>query len=384
MRLDKANSIIQKYNLIPAGYYNPLDDKKFYEAAINVYCSIRSVGKTTNFLIIGIILNWLEQTQTIYVRQSDEMTRPKNCRQLFNIIVENGYISKITDGKYNNVTNFSRYWYLCKIEDGEVVEKAEEPFMVCVGLNEIDALASSLNTPHGDWILYDEFISRQGKYNKDEFFMFMDLMKTVLRDRLDAHICMLSNTVDRESRYFYEMEIRDLLEFVDNDVTEVFTTALGTKLTFRIMTSGSKLAPLKKASFLRFFGFQHPRMAAITGVGELFAFAHYPHLEVEEVDYLVRNIYCEYMRSKYLQIDFVYVPATERTMLHIHKSKAPYRDDAVLLVAGTPQAANEITWNSKLGKKILAMRSEGLATYGTNSDGSLFEKVINAPKLEQR
>lgn len=384
MKLTEANKLIKKHNLIPKGFYNPLDDSKFYEAAINIYCSVRSVGKTTNFLIIGLLLYQLEQTQTVYVRQMDEMIRPKNCRQLFNVIVENGYIEKITGGKYNNVTNYSRYWYLCKIEDGQVIEKDDNAFMITVGLNEIDALASSLNTPHGNWIIYDEFISRQGKYFKDEFFMFMDLLKTVLRDRLDAHICMLSNTVDKESRYFYEMEIRDLLEYIDNNKTEVFTTKLGTKVTFRVMTTDVNLAPIKKASFLKFFGFQNPRMSAITGVGELFSFAQYPHLEVDKVEYLARNIYCEYMRSKYLQIDFVYVPEYERIMLHIHKSNEPKRDDSILIVAGTPQAVNEITWSSKLGKKIQRLRMEGLATYGTNSDGSLMDKIIQAPKLEQR
>lgn len=384
MKLAEANKIIKKHNLIPKGFYNPLDDQRFLETPINVMCSVRSVGKTTNFLIIGLCLYWLDQTQTVYVRQMDEMTRPKNCRQLFNIIIENGYIEKITGGKYNSVTNYSRYWYLCKIEDGEVVEKDPNAFMITVGLNEIDALASSLNTPHGDWIIYDEFISRQGKYFKDEFFMFMDLMKTVLRDRLDAHICMLSNTVDKESKYFYEMEIRDLLEFIDNNVTEVFTTRLGTKISFRVMTADVNLAPIKKASFLRFFGFLNPRMSAITGIGELFSFAQYPHLEFEEIEYLARNIFCEYMRSKYLQIEFIYVKDTDRVMLHIHKSNPPKRDDAVVLVADTPRTANEITWFSKIGKKILRMRQEGLVTYGTNSDGSLMDKIVNAPKLETR
>lgn len=384
MDLNRANKLLHRLNLIPAGYYNPLDDKAFCETNINVLCSTRSVGKTTNFLIIGLILYWLEQTQTIYMRASDEQIRPKNVRQIFNVIIENHYIEKITDDVYNSVTQISRYWYLCKTEDGKVIEKDDKPFMVMVALNENDELCSSLNTPKGDWVVFDEFISHQNKYAKDEFFIFMDLLKTILRDRLDAHVCMLANTVDPESRYFYEMEIRDFLEYVENDNTDVLTTRLGTKISFRVMTAGVQLHPIKKKSFLKFFGFSHPRMAAITGVGELFTFARYPHLQVDNVDYLARNVYCEYMRSKYLQIDFVYSEQTGRTMLHIHKSNKPWREDAILLVAGTPEAVNELPWASKLGKRILKMRNEGLATYGTNADGSLFDKIIQAPKLETR
>lgn len=386
MNLQAANKMIHKFGLIPAGYYNPLDDRKFYEAGVNVLCSTRSVGKTTNFLIAGLCLYCIDKTQTIYMRASDEQIRPKNVRQIFNVIIERGYIEDITNGAYNSVTQISRYWYLCKVEDGKVVDKDSDAFMVMVALNENDELCSSLNTPKGDWVVFDEFISHQNKYQKDEFFIFMDLLKTILRDRTDAHVCMLANTVDPESRYFYEMEIRDFLEYVENDKTDVLTTRLGTKISFRVMTAGIQLHTLKKASFLKFFGFSHPRMASITGVGELFTFARYPHLncELDEVEYLARNIYCEYMRSKYLAIDFIYNRKTERTMLHIHKSKQPWRDDAVVIVAGTPEDKNELTWDSRLGKKILKMRQSGLATYGTNADGSLFDKITQAPKLETR
>lgn len=389
--LQKANDMIHKYNLIPTGYYNPLDDRKFYEAGMNIYCSTRSVGKTTGFLIVGLCMFQLNGSQTVYMRAHSDMTKPKNTRLIFNVIIDNKYIEKITDGKYNNVYNYSRYWYLCNInEDGEMVEKAADPFMIMMGLDEADVLTSNLTLPDCRWVIFDEFISHTGKYVAKnaggEFYLMADLLKSILRDRLDAHVCMLSNTVDIESKYFYELEIRELIEYATEDETEIYTTELGTKISYRVMTAGKSLTPMKHASFLRFFGFKNPQMAAITGIGSLFAFPNYPHLEaeVDGIEYLCRNIFCEYMRSKYLQIEFVYVKESERTLLHIHKCNKPWRDDAVVLVAGTPRAANEVTWSSKLGRKILKMREEGLATYGTNSDGSLFTKVINAPKLEQR
>lgn len=379
MDLIKANTIIHKLGLIPKGFFNPLDDKRYQEAGMHILTSTRSVGKTTNFLIIGLVLYWYQQIQTIYVRQSYDMIKPKNTQQLFDVILKCGYIELITKGAYNGVKQFSRYWYLASYDDdGNLISKSDKPFMVCVAVNENDDLKSSFSAPMGDWIIFDEFISSQNRYYPDEFFTFMDLIKTIIRDRSTPMINLLSNTIDKESRYFYEMEIRELVEFVEPDKTEILHTSKGTPIYFRLVTASQEQRETKLESFKRFFGFNHPKMVAITGVGGYFAFSEYPHLASKErIEYVARNIYLDYMHSKYLACDILYNADRGRLMAHIHKANTPDRDDAIILVTDTPTSPNQVTWHSPIGSKLINLINTNLVTFGTNSDGALLDKILD-------
>lgn len=121
--------------------------------------SDRSRGKTTNCLLLGMVMNSLYGTIIHYLRISEDMCKPRNLKDLFDTILQYGYIEKITGGFYNSCFYYAKRWYYCtRDENGEIIDKAESHFMICFGINESDTLKSSYNAPTGDIIILDETI----------------------------------------------------------------------------------------------------------------------------------------------------------------------------------------------------------------------------------
>lgn len=79
---------------IPKDVYTPFN-LPFNEAKYFIECSERSIGKTTNWLLLGMILNKMYGIQIQYIRQIIDMIMPKNMK-LFDTILEHHYIEKIT------------------------------------------------------------------------------------------------------------------------------------------------------------------------------------------------------------------------------------------------------------------------------------------------
>ena len=70
---------------------------------IHLLVSERSTGKTTNLILVGIIMYYLYGTTTEYIRANDKMITYQKTKNLFDVILEYDYISKITKGQYNSV-----------------------------------------------------------------------------------------------------------------------------------------------------------------------------------------------------------------------------------------------------------------------------------------
>ena len=212
---------------VPKEFYNPCF-VPFEQAKYFVGVSERSTGKTTNWVLFGLVMNKLYGTQIQYIRQVRDMIAPKNLNQFMDVIVNNGYIEKVTDGKYNSCEYFAGAWRFICIKDGEVIEKAKVPFMSCLSLDQNLIYKSSYNAPFGDLIIFDEFIST--RYMPNEFVTFSDLVKTIIRERISPFVVMLANTTDRYNEYFRELMIQD--EILKIKVNEYFIkqTPLGTTI----------------------------------------------------------------------------------------------------------------------------------------------------------
>ena len=96
---------------IPKDVYDPsklpLETAKWY-----ISMSPRGVGKTTNLLLLGMEFNKNYGTEIQYIRFHESMIQNKNIKDLFEVIVQHGYIEKLTGGKYNNVIYKARRWNL--------------------------------------------------------------------------------------------------------------------------------------------------------------------------------------------------------------------------------------------------------------------------------
>ena len=98
-----------------------------------------------------------------YIRNSEKSIRPYSLRNLFPVIQDNGYIDRITEGRWNSVFYYGHCWYYCnRDEDGRIIEKCEQHFMFCMHLGESDDRKSGYNCPKWDLIIFDEFIELSG------------------------------------------------------------------------------------------------------------------------------------------------------------------------------------------------------------------------------
>ena len=155
--------------------------------------SERSVGKTTQWLLVGMCMFRLYGTIIQYVRQFEDMIMPKASSDLFATILKYDYVTKLTDGEYNTIVYKSRRWYFAYMdtETMEITRTCPDHFMFSCSVDKQQQLKSSYNCPTGDLIIFDEFV---GKYTPvNEFVEFCDLTKTICRDRQSPRFVLLAN-----------------------------------------------------------------------------------------------------------------------------------------------------------------------------------------------
>ena len=176
----------------------PIGSAKYFQLL-----SERSSGKTTNWLIIGILLYKHYGIITQYIRQVEDMIKPSVAGEIFKVIINYGdgkYIRWITDGKYNSIYIHWKKAYLCKVDDdGKIIEQDNNHFLQFLSIDNSYNYKSGYNAPTGDLILFDEFIGKS--YRPNEYVDFMDLLSTIIRKRKSPIVVMLSNGINLHSTY---------------------------------------------------------------------------------------------------------------------------------------------------------------------------------------
>lgn len=243
------------------------------EQAWNIILSIRSRGKTTNMLLWAMCLNACYGIQIQYIRQRDYQLTPKQSGTLFDVILQCHYIEIITKGRYNNIFYRGRKWYYQKIdEEGNPLERSEEPFCYSLAIDKHLDYKSVYNAPKGDIIIFDEFLNTDG-YLEDEFYKLNDLLSTIIRERTTAHIYLLGNLVDRFSPYFDELCLNDIIaEMTYGDHRQLATG--GTHVHIYMMPKADYVKRQKVNE--KYFSWLNPKINAITGSKGLWAMKLYP------------------------------------------------------------------------------------------------------------
>lgn len=377
--------MIERENLIPPErYFKRLD---FNNTAWNILMSGRSVGKTTTFLLISLILYREYGIKTMYLRENNEMTRQKSLESLFDTIEVLGLISKIFDDKWNAVHLRAGKWYLQKVEDGELKEESEDYFMRNLSLDRTAIYKSSLVEPFGDLIIFDEFISKY--YMRGDFGDLLDLIKTIKRDRLSTVVVMLANTTEVTSEYFDELQIREYIEKMTVGQSRTVTTEQGTNIYIEFIEN-KRDKEEKKEEKEKFFGFKNAKVKAIDGTD--WVFNEYPHYVIKRkrdntmtVDEVIQRGFFVKTLNKYYAIDIA------RSDLGIcaivHNSNAPdvrltnrvYTLDFLsnqkeILALGTT-VFDKWFWNLYFNGKFL---------YANNACGNAIENYVRQAKLRGR
>lgn len=243
-----------------------------HNADYNMIYGERSNGKTTSVLRYALedYINSGYINQLAILRRWEEDFKGKNGKQMFENIINLGWIKDLTFGKYNSIYYYSQRWYLCLYnDDGERVSICEEPFAFGFALTSEEHYKSS-SYPNIKTILFDEFITRQ-YYLPEEFVKFQNILSTIIRLRTDVKIFMCGNTINKFCPYFAEMGLTGIKKQKKGTI-DIYTYG---ESTLKVAVEYSDFPSKKKASN-KYFAFNNPKLQMITHGG--WEIDIYPHL----------------------------------------------------------------------------------------------------------
>lgn len=372
MTIDHQKAIREYRKLgVPDGLFDPtecpLDLAKYFTIITE-----RASGKTTNTLLYGLVCNKLFGTVVQYIRQTEQMLAPKNARNLMETIIYNGYVEKLTNGKYNNMLYKARRWYYCKYEGEELVEQSKDPCVVCLSVDQNEVYKSSYNAPNGDFIVFDEVCSR--RHLPDEFISFCDLLSTLIRSRIDGiTIWLLGNTIDRYDYYFDELEIADYMKYLQIGEHALVKTSKGTPIYIEIFSP--KKRTIKEKVNRIFFGFKNSKLNSITG--EDWLIVPYQHIDRDdERDIIDRSHFIVY-ENNLVQLDIV---NSEKYGVHVIAHKSTNKDYEGVYY--TTDQLHDIRYRFRYGfspvdRMIWTLYDRKKFFFATNTDAAIVQKYVS-------
>lgn len=338
--------------------------------------SKRRVGKTTNFLLYGLIMFWMYGTHTYYIRQRDDMIAPRNAKKLFDTITANGYIELITEGKYNGVKYQAKQWFLVyRNENGDITDECLNAFCYMQSIQSAEDVKSVLNDPYGDIIIYDEFIG--SVIYQNEFVDFFNLISTIKRLRRSTLVFLLANTIDMYHIYFKEFCIADEVQKMRAGDKCIITSSMGTKVFVERIEQPEAAKRQDEIDKVLYYGFPNPKLAAITG--DDWAIANYQHIPEGDIDILYQKIYIKYS-NKLVRFDIVN-HETLGICVYTHWATRCY-DDSIILTADerTDPRYRYKTGHGRLEQIIRKAFQQNRVYYSTNDVGAFIDSYLSSIK----
>ena len=372
--------IEKEYNKLsrPKGAYNPFDVHTICSGRWIVDLSERNTGKSTNWLLLAMVMHKIYNIEACYIREIVDMIMPKHSMEMFNTILSWGYVDELTEGQYDSIVYESRRYYYV---NSETREKDPKPFLVALSLDENDLNKSSLQLPDTDLIIFDEFISRRNY--SDEFPILNDTIKTVIRERDSPLIVMLANTIQLHSFWFRELTIYDYIQNMIPGERRELTTAEGTIVDFALIgNKPEEMTEHKKKHNAKFFGFPNPKLNSIRGGG--WAIRVYPHPPRDpDRKILVKN---RYIRHNGYILNMELCTSEKMGAYVIVHPANEYKDDSVIycLDIQLEDKRFKYKWgNRKIDKVYETLYKRNKWFYATNLDGTLVDDYVrNMEKIK--
>lgn len=280
-------------------------------AQYNVIFGERSNGKT--YAVLKYALERYIQTgeQLAIVRRWQDDFTGKRGATMFNAIVSNEEVTKLTKGEWDDIYYYASKWYLCKYEDGKRVN-SEKPFAYGFSISTMEHDKSTAY-PEITTILFDEFLTRTA-YLPEEFVLFMNVISTIVRHRTNAKIFMLGNTVNKYCPYFKEMGLTHVKDMTPGaiDVYRYGDSELTVAVEYTMPNKEGK-----ESDF--YFAFDNPKLSMITGGA--WEIDIYPHCPVKYspgevlftyfIEFAGDLLQCEVVQHEDLFFTFIHRKTTE-------------------------------------------------------------------------
>lgn len=344
--------------------------------------SIRSTGKTTGWVLIGMIMNALYGTTVGYVRQSEEETAPKYARELMNVIVgyEDGrYIRQITDDRYNTVRyKDRRLFYALVDENGKEIERAPECFLILLCIDMAEIYKSTLNVFRCDLFIVDEYVKQY--YRDGAYINFMQLVSTVKRRRKSMRIVLLANTIRYTSQWYREFMIQNELKKLNLGDHRTLVTPKGTRIYIELVEPKAKQRILEDAEL--YFGFDNPELMAIVGTDVAWTMPMVPRISYQPDDRIITKR-IRVAAEDELKMVLVF---NKEVGLHVNVYPATTKrhDDEYLLTLNTPECRRDLfgLGAGDIFRKIWELYKKNLFFYSDNETGAVlmdyFERAKDA------
>ncbi len=337
----------------------------------------RSNGKTYSILEYCLERYVLYGEEMVYIRRFDEDIKYKRGSKIFDNLIANKVIEKLTKGQWNDVHYYAGNWFLKKTDksDPKNAAVAERPFGYAISLSS-EEHEKSTAYPNVKNVYFEEFLSRRS-YLPDEFLLFTSALSTVIRLKDDVRIFMAGNTINKYAPYFSEMGL-----------TNVKTMKPGTTEVYTYGNSGLKVAvefsdmPSKDKPSNVYFAFNNPKLSMIRGDGSIWEIDIYPHL-TKEMKYAPKDIIYKYFviwDGDILQCDIVRLDDLAFTF--VHAKTTPIREDNENVVYSTehnpkPNYKRKITKaNTKTEEIILWFFKNEKVFYQNNEIGEMMRNYI--------
>lgn len=379
------NEVVKECNklgLWKKGLYNPAK-VPFDSASWIIELSMRGLGKTTGWLLFGMVAHEMFGTRIEYARVHNDMVAKKQIQNMFDTIKECGYIEKITNGKYNDCFVFGGFWYYRLLdEEGNIIDKSKTPFCHCFGLNDNYKLKSAYTSPTGDILIVDEFIDNKYAYN-DYFTELCDIMSTIFRNREYCKVVMLSNTIDIRTPWFSELSIMSDVQKMRTGDRKVIESLYGTHIYVHLIAP--EITGIKQKLNSIYFGFKNPKLNSITGA-DVWAYANYPRQEkYKDIDTKEKyniDVICD---NVFLESNGFYV----RLVLMMHErygvcvrverfEHRPCNIGDIIIVSHTPVDSMELPAQSRhfICDTYLKLKARQKWYYSDNSCGTLVDSFF--------
>ena len=341
------------------------------DAVYKMIIGERSNGKTYGALKKIVENYYAKRKQGALIRRWDEDLKGKRGQAMFESLVSNDEITKITHGMWTGVYYYSGRWYLCRYEDDNRITD-DTPF--CYGFS-LSAMEHDKSTSYPDitTVVFDEFLSRTS-YLPDEFVLFCNVLSTIIRHRTDVIIYMLGNTVNKYCPYFNEMGLKHVKD-MEQGTIDVYSYGKDGKLKVAVEYC-KPFAKGKPSDF--YFNFDNSALKMITGGA--WEIAVYPHLPVK---YKPKDVLYRFYISfdgENLQCNVIHIQKS--TFIYIHRKTTPLKNESSDLIF-SPEYCHTPNWRrkinkpyDKIGNKIAELFKKDKVFYSSNEVGEIVRNYL--------
>lgn len=299
----------------------------------------RSHGKTYSALL-HILEQYVKHGErAAIIRRYYEDFKGKRSLFLWQSLIENGEITRLTNGEWEYIYYESGAWYLAKNElHGKSVIRVKQEFPFCFAyvLTQMEHDKGARYTSTVTTIIFDEFMSRQG-YLPDEFTIFSNVVSTIKGMRTNVKIFLLGNTVNKYCPYFQQMGLKHVKEMKPGEITVYKFPVLNGKET-RVAVEYTNM--LRDGEITdEFFGFDNPKLKMITsGVWE---FAVYPRLPVKPKPQEILFTFFIRFDGELFQCEVINADTENGVLnfLYIHRKTTPLKNPDTDLIYDTDYSA---------------------------------------------